>query len=578
MGQCLPPGVCGGDGDCLPGLYCASDDSCRVVGTCLIDDDCGGLDRCISQVCYRGCDGQEDCFVGEHCGDAGLCEPDDCSALDCAAQHRSCDAVEIECGACLAGYHEVDTACVPDDCTSLGCADENRTCDTGGGAPACGGCLPGYTEDGEGQCRQCELRADCPAGHYCSEQGSCEQDCTPPATPAEIVPCAPGGDTDQQRCMPDGRCVYVTPGGSVCAAAVEQGDIREPTVMLLLDQSGSMSDCYPCSGSSCDFDTGTDCEADPVSRWDSLGDALFDSVADGDAEDGVLVSLAPQINFGLSLYTNDQAGSCPDIERTTSVEVDYFDDMKTLYEANGPSSYTPTGDSIDAVRTYMVDNPDTLPALDPVNDLYILLATDGEPNRCESTSTPSNRAKAESVAAARAAYDAGIHLFMLSVGADVAQWHMQHVANAGAGVCACTGSDDAHCNTPDASATGHIGSCFCGGTSGSAPLCGSGEPTGVCSCDEDVPYYQATNPTELRSQLSGIFTSVLSCVVTLGASSQPLEGDVYLDGDPVPLDATNGYVFIGPTAIELRGTSCDKVKSDGQHYIVAQFYLCDSGG
>jgi hypothetical protein len=88
---------------------------------------------------------------------------------------------------------------------------------------------------------------------------------------------------------------------------------------------------------------------------------------------------------------------------------------------------TPTPTSINAVVADFAAHPPP-PGSPPV----ILLATDGLPNTC---GNPNAHSEKESVAAATAAYNAGIKLYVLQVGTVIgASQHMQDMANAGLGV------------------------------------------------------------------------------------------------------------------------------------------------
>src|SRR5690606_13373876 len=57
--------------------------------------------------------------------------------------------------------------------------------------------------------------------------------------------------------------------------------------------------------------------------------------------------------------------------------------------------------------------------------------TDGEPDTCEQPN-PQN-GQAEALAAVTRAYRAGIRTYLISVGRDISEAHMQDVANAGVG-------------------------------------------------------------------------------------------------------------------------------------------------
>src|SRR5690606_24450106 len=62
----------------------------------------------------------------------------------------------------------------------------------------------------------------------------------------------------------------------------------------------------------------------------------------------------------------------------------------------------------------------------------IVLATDGEPNTCASV-TATQEGRRRSADAIRAAFDAGIQTFVISVGNEVGEDHLREIANLGQG-------------------------------------------------------------------------------------------------------------------------------------------------
>ena len=140
--------------------------------------------------------------------------------------------------------------------------------------------------------------------------------------------------------------------------------------MLLIDQSGSMDACF---GNCGDGDSSND-----ISRWQAVRDALTDPT------DGVVTKLQSQVRFAASLYTSNNGGpTCPVITYaadSSDPALNKRDDIDTLL-GNSIVDDTPTGDSIDAVRTVMKDwTPD--PNL-PHGGKVMVVATDGFPDSCE---------------------------------------------------------------------------------------------------------------------------------------------------------------------------------------------------
>ena len=176
-----------------------------------------------------------------------------------------------------------------------------------------------------------------------------------------------------------------------------------PTIVLLIDQSGSMTT---------DFG-GQD-------RWSAVYETLMDP------DDGVVAQLESQVRFGVTLYTSEDGNDGPECPMLTSVGA-ALDNRAAIDAAYGPATpndETPTGESLQAVA---VD----LAALDLEGPKAIVLATDGEPDTC-ATPNP-QEGQPESLAAAEFAFGEGISTFIISVGDDVGAQHLQEMANVGVG-------------------------------------------------------------------------------------------------------------------------------------------------
>jgi len=239
----------------------------------------------------------------------------------------------------------------------------------------------------------CSSSGACAAGQHCADD---IEQC--------VAECVPGDDTcgTGTMCTPFGRCAATEadPNGGICAAAVAQASFTIPTVVLLVDQSGSMTDGYP---------GGT--------RWTVLRDALVNPT------DGVVARLETAVRFGLSLYTG--GSNCP-VLTADPPALDNYDDIYALYHGNDPAGDTPTGESIDEVVDQLIPYAEPGPK-------YIVLATDGEPDTC-AVPNPQN-GQPESIEAAQRSTNNGIDLFILSVGeGDISLQHLQDMANAGVGL------------------------------------------------------------------------------------------------------------------------------------------------
>jgi len=153
------------------------------------------------------------------------------------------------------------------------------------------------------------------------------------------------------------------------------------------------------------------------------------------------------------------------------------------------------------------------PSGDPV---AFVLATDGEPDRCEELDP--QHGQDEAIAAAERAYSLGIRTFIISVGqGTVSEEHLQDMANAGLG------------RSPG---------------------------------DPDAPFWVGDDDDGLREALTTIVGGELSCELELnGRLSMDIacSGTVVLNDSVLPCDDPNGWRANDETHIELLGDACDEL-------------------
>lgn len=374
------------------------------------------------------------------------------------------------------------------------------TCDTLNPPPP--DCDKPCTSDSQCEASFCENRK-CVA--YCTAEEGCGVGST----------C----DTRRGRCIPDvGTGGAGGSGNTNGCQSVEITPTRSiPNVMFLVDQSGSMP---------ADFGGGEN-------RWEAAHTAI----------NGIVSGLESIVRFGLTTYTSRngfQAGrACPVLPTQIDFALDNASTIgnDSLYPYTYPDDAgedTPTGDSIDALVSQL------LPELSDDDPTIIVLATDGLPdscecadgwpnpidngnNYCEGPPTPTDP-RDEAVTAAAAAHAAGIDVFPLWVGdlsdnpADPTRSHMQDVANAGV------------------------------------------DGTGTVWVGDD--------PTSLSVAFESIIGASISCDIQMDERFDDKikacnEGDVRLDGNPIPCSETNGW-RVKPgvdDVIELVGSACDTLKS-----------------
>jgi von Willebrand factor type A domain len=178
---------------------------------------------------------------------------------------------------------------------------------------------------------------------------------------------------------------------------------QTPTFQLVVDRSGSM-----------DEDFGG------VSRWDALVDTLIGG-------DGVVTRLQSNIRFGLTLYSNNGM-MCPTVD-SLGPQLDAADEITTALGATAPNGDTPTGESLVIATQLVVDDP-------WVGEKIIVLATDGEPDSCaipDPMGAEVDEVRGLAVDAVTAAFGQDIRTFVISVGPELAEEHLQALANAGIG-------------------------------------------------------------------------------------------------------------------------------------------------
>jgi hypothetical protein len=301
-------------------------------------------------------------------------------------------------------------------------------------------------------------------------------------------------------------------GGPGCPAVNVSLAPVVPTVLLLLDQSGSMTTR---------FGSGTGAP----SRYNAMKSALVD------ATNGVVTKLQSSVIFGASLYTShngNSGGTCPILQSVTP-KISNLTDIKSLLVDNAPDGDTPTGESISVaigILQALGQDPDA-----PPSPKIIVLATDGEPDTC-AVPNP-QQGQSQSIAAAKAAFAAGFPLFILSVGNEVGAQHQQDMANAGAG----------------------------------KPLDHS---------QGDAPFYTADNPAELQAKFNEIIGGVRppDCTFAISSPVDPTrasEGTVKLNGMTLGYDDPNGWSLVDASTLKLNGTACDAFLADPQVSLFAQF-------
>ena len=258
----------------------------------------------------------------------------------------------------------------------------------------------------------CSPSAACGSGQYCGGDNKCTAECV-----AGDKRCGTG-----KRCGSSGKCVdditlgfggtgssgggaTSTGGNGVCADANITLDKQIPTVLLLVDQSGSM-----------------DAEFGTSDRWQTLRTSLMTPGM------GVVDTLQAQVRFGLALYSGVEGQACPVITQVAPA-MNNFPPIDAAYPVPTTAilDNTPTGESIDAALAI-------LQGVQEMGQKVIVLATDGDPDSCDApNSNGTNPPREMSIEAAQNAFQAGVFTFVISVAADADQAHLAELANVGQG-------------------------------------------------------------------------------------------------------------------------------------------------
>lgn len=372
---------------------------------------------------------------------------------------------------------------------------------------------------------KCSTDTDCAPGLYCAA-GACTADCHPTE-----APCPEGG-----TCDPHGHCgggaggaggsTTFDPGtggttsggggqGGSCADIVVEFAPQTPTVVLLIDQSGSMT---------ADFNG--------QSRWDVVYDTLMDPV------DGVVKQLEAKVRFGLVLYSFTQAPAmCPELVKALPPALNNFAAIDAVYAPETPSNNTPTGESITAITPELVAFAEPGPKL-------IVLATDGDPDRCADPNGHDQISKDISTAAVQAAFAQGIETVVIAVGDQVSQQHQQDMSNAGKGLA--------------------------------IPAPSPCDP--VADPANCAPTYTPTTKQDMVTAFTDIINGKRTCVFTLNGQviqGKECDGTVTVNNANVPCNDPNGYHLNSPSELEFVGTVCDTIMNDPNVEITASF-PCDS--
>ena len=317
---------------------------------------------------------------------------------------------------------------------------------------------------------------------------------------------ADGGGATSSDGGSDGGSVGA-PGCPSLTVALEE---TTPTVMLLIDRSGSMRR---------DFSS--------TNRWA----AVYETLMGGG---GIVPALEGRVRFGAALYTSrggfagteglegEPAGTCPMLAKV-SPSLNNAQTIDAMYAPLDPVGDTPTAPSIDAMAGILEGITEPGPKV-------IILATDGDPDSCENPDANGEQGPRDDVVAAtEAARAADISTYVISVGRETNEAHLQDVANAGVGL-----------------------------------------PVGGAT---NSPFYRGDKPADLVDAFDKIIAGVRSCSFSMDQAVEPdtaaERGVVTLDG--VTLQHGTDWRLSDSQTLELLGDACDTILAGSDHELNAEF-------
>jgi hypothetical protein len=283
-------------------------------------------------------------------------------------------------------------------------------------------------------------------------------------------------------------------GTGKCAEAVAAVTAVTPTVWLVVDGSNSMDEPF----------SGTD------SRWSALRSTLVGPT-------GVVPTLQANVRFGMVIYAGSQSGTECVTLQTVDAALNNFAAIEAAYPMMPVAGGTPTDKALDHVfmKLAMLDRP---PAELLANPVYVVLATDGEPNDfCAGNGGGRGGGRGSNAAVQQRVVDitkagsergANVYIISLAGGDAQLQSHLEQVA-------------------------------------------------GV-TVSRQPPYSPATQ-AELVSAIGSV-VSTGTCQILLNGMVRPgLEcmGQVLLNGQPLTCNDPNGWRLTGPSTFQLVGTACD---------------------
>lgn len=307
-----------------------------------------------------------------------------------------------------------------------------------------------------------------------------------------------------------------TTGGikKACVEGSAQASRVVPTVMLVLDGSCSMSTDYPSTGGM----SATSCEDSPNSRWSALRNVLLDPTS------GIVTRLEGVVQFGAAIYGTE--ATCPIPGMIVAPTLMNRAAIEAQYPTVPPGRFTPTGPALDQVYDQVLAPIANMPDRAD-GPLIILLATDGEPNSCNASTTNYQ----PSIDAVTRIAGGGVITNVVSLAASSGEFHdhLQQLANIGQKMDPAAGT---------------------------------------------APLYEPANPAQLSADLELLIGGAVGCDVALNGTVEKggeCQGEVTLNGFALVCNDANGFVLTDERHIRLQGTACDQLMSGASAMVHVSF-------
>jgi hypothetical protein len=369
----------------------------------------------------------------------------------------------------------------------------------------------------EGNTAGTDFQGNIPATNPQNPSGNTANSGTTVSTPATVGTTGGGGGSSA------GKNTFTGLGDDVCAGANAQATRIKPTVLFVVDRSGSMAEPYP----------GSD------NRWKAVYDAVMDPNA------GVVVKLQSVVSFGLVLYDGDIASGvfeivscsipgvgCPDAAAVVcpnlaivNPALNNFAAIDAVYGSIGPGGTTPTATALEEAYK-LINAPQQLLDQKAQGPQFVILCTDGLPNGCLDTfGLPDQQGPIDQVTTAA---KVGVKTYVVGV-------------------------------APDADTETYLNQ-----------LAGYGE-TGASA-------FKPETKEDLVNTLAQIVGGAVGCSVELNGKvvfGRECDGTVQLNSEKLECNGPNGWKLTSESQIDLQGSACQKFMNDPTSIVSAKF-PCDT--